>query len=528
MSDNDNESLLMQYRAALNDLTPRAEKVTINYLTTIAMENESMSKIIARAIEDQLFNAHPNMKLPILYLMDSILKNVGKSFIPAFRTNIISTFSTAFNQVGTGPEKEKLKRVLNTWRTNPGGYIFPSAILSQIEAAIGAGSAASSSSTRSALINPAGMASSSAQIPGRTHAGGTISQTAILQQIQILVGQKETMRILQPTSQTLNTEISVLRQLAQVLSTQRLDFATLNQIKNQIHPMMTSSVPPPILPPAPPGMNLVNNIGLQNLSVLAGPVGLSSLGSIPSQQLDLASLGLLHSFPMSTTTTNSIKGTSSSTASSKLGGGGAKREQVVPIIPKDVPIIRLTATDINRKHAGLYYHIYEAIELQCKQCALRFPSHTPEGGKATLDAHLDWHFRQKRKQKEKTKKAVSREWYLSIDDWILEQPVEPAVDTQVAPVFFGHEVGEEGASAVPAIPASATQSKCEVCQETLEKYFDDEEDMWMVRGAVKVGEKMYHEHCYKDSSVHGTPLLGKRNIESDIADAAKKVKLEAI
>jgi hypothetical protein len=46
----------MQYRAALNDLTPRAEKVTINYLTTIAMENESMSKIIVRAIEDQLFN----------------------------------------------------------------------------------------------------------------------------------------------------------------------------------------------------------------------------------------------------------------------------------------------------------------------------------------------------------------------------------------------------------------------------------------------------------------------------------------
>jgi hypothetical protein len=50
------DSLHLQYRSALNDLTHRAEKVIINNLTTIAMENIELAPIIVKAIEDQLFN----------------------------------------------------------------------------------------------------------------------------------------------------------------------------------------------------------------------------------------------------------------------------------------------------------------------------------------------------------------------------------------------------------------------------------------------------------------------------------------
>ena len=62
----------------------------------------------------------------------------------------------------------------------------------------------------------------------------------------------------------------------------------------------------------------------------------------------------------------------------------------------------------------------------------------------------------------------------------------------VAPVFFGQEKEELEELNVSIIPASQSHSKCEICNEALEKYFDDEEDMWMVRGAVKVGEKVYY------------------------------------
>ena len=35
-----------------------------------------------------------------------------------------------------------------------------------------------------------------------------------------------------------------------------------------------------------------------------------------------------------------------------------------------------------------------------------------------MDKHLDWHFLQNKREKEKTKKAMSRGWYLSQEDWI--------------------------------------------------------------------------------------------------------------
>lgn len=40
--------------------------------------------------------------------MDSILKNVGKNYIPAFQKNLIATFTNAFSQVSSA-DKEKLK-----------------------------------------------------------------------------------------------------------------------------------------------------------------------------------------------------------------------------------------------------------------------------------------------------------------------------------------------------------------------------------------------------------------------------------
>ena len=81
------------------------------------------SKHITHAFEivNHLFNclpftitqAHPSLKLPLVYLMDSILKNVGKNYIPAFQKNLIATFTNAFSQVSSA-DKEKLKVLIMT------------------------------------------------------------------------------------------------------------------------------------------------------------------------------------------------------------------------------------------------------------------------------------------------------------------------------------------------------------------------------------------------------------------------------
>lgn len=60
----------------------------------------------------------------------------------------------------------------------------------------------------------------------------------------------------------------------------------------------------------------------------------------------------------------------------------------------------------------------------------------------------------------------------------------------MAPVFFSQEAETVTEKQMTAIPASGGESKCEVCHEVLEKYFDEDQEIWMIRDAVKVGDKV--------------------------------------
>jgi pre-mRNA cleavage complex 2 protein Pcf11 len=51
----------------------------------------------------------------------------------------------------------------------------------------------------------------------------------------------------------------------------------------------------------------------------------------------------------------------------------------------------------------------------CAACGLRF-AETPDG-RAAFGAHMDWHFRRNRRDKERQRKAVPREWYLPAQVW---------------------------------------------------------------------------------------------------------------
>ncbi|KAJ3015009.1 hypothetical protein HKX48_004826 [Thoreauomyces humboldtii] len=192
--------------------------------------------------------------------------------------------------------------------------------------------------------------------------------------------------------------------------------------------------------------------------------------------------------------------------------------------------------------------LYEALDLQCRQCGTRYPR--SDSGRSKMDLHLDWHFRQNRRAKEKAKKAISRDWFVDEDEWVLEQEVNvrdrkgsgPRIwlwdsipsetehrhlicDTTfllrlpVPTLFFDNEdvtVSEpvEAVSNIPAI-AGETNPSCKICTEVLEKFYDEESDDWMLRGAVRVDGNLYHQVCYKDgqgktsSRTPTPPLVGE-------------------
>jgi predicted transcriptional regulator len=64
--------------------------------------------------------------------MDCILKNTGKEYITAFQKNLLQVFPRAYRQV-TEAEKQKLQKLIVTWKAFPKGIIFTMSVLSKLE-----------------------------------------------------------------------------------------------------------------------------------------------------------------------------------------------------------------------------------------------------------------------------------------------------------------------------------------------------------------------------------------------------------
>lgn len=72
----------------------------------------------------------------------------------------------------------------------------------------------------------------------------------------------------------------------------------------------------------------------------------------------------------------------------------------------------------SRRQPGVVALLYSGI--QCSSCGVRFP---PEQT-MKYSQHLDWHFRQNRRDRDNTRKAQSRKWYYDVSDWIQFEEIE--------------------------------------------------------------------------------------------------------
>jgi pre-mRNA cleavage complex 2 protein Pcf11 len=104
-------------------------KPLINSLTMMAEDYMKQAPIVVQTIESHLARAPPNCKLPVLYLIDSIIKNVKRDYITLFAENIVTSFCRVFERV-RADEKTRLQmwKVRQTWTE-----IFPTNKLYQID-----------------------------------------------------------------------------------------------------------------------------------------------------------------------------------------------------------------------------------------------------------------------------------------------------------------------------------------------------------------------------------------------------------
>lgn len=121
----DYKELILQYADSLRTDLTWASKTHINMLTMLAAENKAAAASICATIERHILSAAPSGKLPTLYLIDSIVKNVKEPYIGLFCRNLIQVFSDCWKQREV---QAQLLKLLAMWEG-----IFPSQLLNVLK-----------------------------------------------------------------------------------------------------------------------------------------------------------------------------------------------------------------------------------------------------------------------------------------------------------------------------------------------------------------------------------------------------------
>ncbi|NXC08964.1 PCF11 protein, partial [Orthonyx spaldingii] len=179
--------------------------------------------------------------------------------------------------------------------------------------------------------------------------------------------------------------------------------------------------------------------------------------------------------------------------------------------------------ELRQRYDSVINRLYTGI--QCYSCGMRFTTSQTD----VYADHLDWHYRQNRTEKDVSRKITHRRWYYSLTDWIEFEEIAD-LEERAKSQFFekAHEevvlktqeaAKEKEFQSVPAGPAGAVES-CEICQEQFEQYWDEEEEEWHLKNAIRVDEKIYHPSCYEDyqntSSFDCTPSPSKTPSENPL------------
>ncbi|KAK9955421.1 hypothetical protein ABG768_015299 [Culter alburnus] len=197
----------------------------------------------------------------------------------------------------------------------------------------------------------------------------------------------------------------------------------------------------------------------------------------------------------------------------------------------DVPdLTGFVLDDMKQRHDSIITKLYTGI--QCYSCGMRFTASQTD----VYADHLDWHYRQNRSEKDISKKVTHRRWYYTLTDWIEFEEIAD-LEERAKSQFFEkvheevvqktQEAAKEREFQSVKAAADVVHELCEICQEQFEMYWEEEEEEWHLKNAIRVDGKTYHPSCYEDykntsSFVDCTPSPNKMLTENPLTAFMKQ------
>lgn len=137
------------FTESLEELTFNSKPI-INSLTMIADEEQAHAAALVHVIQQTIHSRPADKKLPVMYLLDSITKNVGGAYIKHFASGLPDLVQHTF--AASGPKvKTSIQALVRTWKG-----VFPSDVVAEVGARIAATTAAPSATISTGPVHAGG------------------------------------------------------------------------------------------------------------------------------------------------------------------------------------------------------------------------------------------------------------------------------------------------------------------------------------------------------------------------------------
>lgn len=270
-------------------------------------------------------------------------------------------------------------------------------------------------------------------------------------------------------------------------------------------PSMTGSILP-LISPATSAIPSISS-GLFRAHPSSAPVTATNSTNASSNVLKNLSIGDLFQKLMETgiLPQQQRNSNSSTEAAGALGAALKDKDKVTPVLLSKPETLK-------KRQAGIVHTLFSGM--QCSSCGVRFP---PEQT-IKYSQHLDWHYRQNRRERDSARRAHSRKWYYDVSDWIqyeeIENPDEREknwFETQQNEMDSTNDDSNQArtSSPMPSCVAGPDDHNkaCDMCHDQFETFYNEETEEWHLRNAVQVDGATYHPICYEDYKVSNLTTL---------------------